>query len=156
MTRWCPQSWRFACSRPCASRVIACAWGHPPLPNAALESISFIAEYHPVRRDLFQPESQHQGSAFQQSDGIDIDKTLAGFARISMELNRHGRNLLPNLERQFVHGYRFLLLCNADKTGGLLWHGLIRNGRRRTGCPRADECWVVRLHGTYYGNRLSG
>src|ERR1019366_4317935 len=119
--------WRFACSKLCSIQVTACAWGHPPLPNAALESISLIAEYHPVRRDLFQPESQHQRSAFPQPDGIDTDKTLAGVARIGMELNRHSRNLPLNLKWQFVPSYRLLLLCYAGNAGGLR-HGLIRNG----------------------------
>lgn len=98
--------------------------GRPPLPDAALEAISLITEYHAVRRDLFQTEPRHQGIAFPQSCGIDIDKTLAGFARIGMELNRHGRNLPLNLGRQFIEGYRFLFLCDGGNAGGLR-HGLI-------------------------------
>ena len=30
------------------------------LPDAALEPVSLIAEYHAIRRNLFQPESRHQ------------------------------------------------------------------------------------------------
>lgn len=90
------------------------------LPNAALETISLVAEDHAIRRDLFQPEIRRQGSAFPQHPGIDADEAFAGVARIGMELNRHGRNLLLNRERQFGHGHRSLFLCRA---GGLFRQG---------------------------------
>lgn len=65
----------------------ASVWIKAMLPDAALETIALIAEYHAIRRDWFQPEIGCQGSAFSQHSGIDADKAFARVARIGVELN---------------------------------------------------------------------
>ena len=48
--------------------------------NAAAETISLVAEYQAIRRDLFQPEAGRQGFAFPKYPVIDADKAVPGFA----------------------------------------------------------------------------